>query len=47
MFNQSNKIIIDDYEYTYKNELINDYYSYRCKKRKECGLLIRVSKTEL
>ena len=47
IFNKPNKIIINNYEFTYKDELINQYFSYRCKRRKECGLLIKVCKTKL
>lgn len=33
--------------YTHKVCLKNENYIYRCKKRKKCGLVIKVSKSEL
>ena len=47
IFNSTNSISIDDYEYKLKEELRNNFFSYRCKNRKECGLVIKVSKDDL
>ena len=47
IFNRPNIIYIQDYEYRIKEELSNNFFSYRCKKRKDCGLVIKVSKEEL
>ena len=44
-FNIPNVIKIDKYTYTWKDKLINDYFTYICKKRKECGLVIKLQKT--
>ena len=37
--NTANMITIDKYNYTLKAQLINDYFTYRYKKRKKCGLV--------
>lgn len=38
---------INKYIYSFKDELKNDFYSYRCKYRTSCGLTIKVHKNEL
>ena len=40
-------IIIGQYTYSHKADLKNEYNSYRCKKWKQCDLVIKVSKSEL
>ena len=40
-------IKIEQYIYSHKACLKNEYYTYRCKKRKQCGMVIKVSKSEL
>ena len=47
IFNRPNIIYIQDYEYRIKEELSNNFFSYRCKKRKDCWIVIKVSKEEL
>ena len=47
VFDKPKSIIIDEYEYMYKDELNNNFYTYRCKKRKNCGLVIKISQIEL
>lgn len=39
--------IIYNYEYSYKDMLINNYYSYRCKHRNKCKIIIKIEKSEL
>ena len=46
-FKAPNEIKIGDYYYTKKDKLMGDYYSYRCKKRSECKLQIKINKEEL
>ena len=46
-FDPPNEIIISIYTYTKKEKLNDDYFSYRCKKRKECNLTIKIKKDEL
>ena len=40
-------LIIANYTYSYKNNLANDYYSYRCKHRLKCKVCIKWEKNEL
>jgi len=40
-------ITINNFEYTYKNDLANDFYSYRCKHRLKCKIIIKIKATEL
>jgi len=40
-------IKIDDYSYTYKDKLTNDFYSYRSKHRQQCKITIKIEKKEL
>ena len=40
-------ITLDKLEYSYKDFLINDYYSYRCKYRNACKITIKIVKKEL
>ena len=42
-----NEITIDNYQYKYKNELSNEYYSYRCRYRTVCKILIKINKENL
>ena len=42
-----NSIENKDYIYTYKDELKNNFYTYRCKFRKSCGIVIKIHKDEL
>ena len=42
-----NEITIDNYQHKYKDELSNEYYSYRCKYRKVCKILIKINKENL
>ena len=42
-----NEIKINKHTYTRKQKLVDDYYSYRCKNRKECSLTIKIKKEEL
>ena len=46
-FKAPNEIKIGNYYYTKKDKLMGDYYSYRCKKRSECKLQIKINKEEL
>ena len=45
-FKPPRSIKIDNYYYTYKDALVKDY-SYRCKHRRICGVLITVTEEEL
>ena len=40
-------IQIDDYIFTYKDELINNFFCYRCKYRQSCKVLIKVALDEI
>ena len=40
-------ITIKDYLFSYKDELINSFFNYRCKNRTSCKLSIKVQKPEL
>jgi hypothetical protein len=40
-------IILNNYLYKFKDKLKNNYYTYRCKTRKECGAVIKIEKSEL
>jgi len=42
-----NDITIDNYQYKYKAELPNEYYSYRCKYLTVCKILIKINKENL
>ena len=44
IFIRPNTIFIDKYEYKIKEDLVNNNFSYRCKNRKDCGIVIKVSK---
>ena len=46
-FEAPKEIIINNYTYTINKKLNDDYFSYRCKKRKECNLTIKIKKDEL
>ena len=35
-------LILGDYTYTYKDELINNFHSYRCKYRASCKVTIKI-----
>lgn len=41
------EITINNYQYKFKNELVNDYYSYRCKYRTACKILVKINKENL
>ena len=45
-FKPSRSIKIDNYYYSYKDTLVKDY-SYRCKHRQICGVLITITEKEL
>ena len=47
IFNIPKIIKIEEHTCNFKDSLINDYYTYRCKFRKDCGLVIKISKIEL
>lgn len=36
-----------NYTYTYKDELTNNYFSYRCKHRTICKITIKIAKSEI
>ena len=40
-------ITINNFVYTFKNELINNYFSYRCKYRTSCKIIIKINKDNL
>ena len=40
-------IEINENIYSYKDVLINDFFTYRCKNRRQCGLVIKIKKEEL
>ena len=40
-------LTIKNFVYSYKEELKNKYYTYRCKHRIKCGVVIKISKTKL
>ena len=33
--------------YTYKDALINDYFTYRCKYRDKCNVVIKINKDNI
>lgn len=40
-------IILDNYNYSLKNELIDNFVSYRCKYRTTCKMIIKINKENL
>ena len=40
-------IKINDYIYIFKDELINNFYSFRCKYRTFCKIILKISREEL
>ena len=40
-------LIVDNYFYTFKDYLNNDFYSYRCKFRGKCKIVIKISREEI
>ena len=42
-FTPPRKITLEKYEYSYKNNLTKDYYSYQCKHRKACNIIIKIA----
>ena len=46
-FTPPRNITLDKYQYSFKDNLTNDYYSYRCKHRNICKIYIKIAKTEL
>ena len=38
---------LGNYTYTYKDELTNNYFSYRCKHRTICKITIKIAKSEI
>ena len=40
-------IKINDYTFSFKDQLANDKFSYRCKYRMKCKLTIKIAKDEL
>ena len=46
-FSIPRKLTLNNYEYSYKDELKNNYYTYRCKHRTKCGVVIKIAKAEL
>ena len=46
VFNPPRTIKIDNYYYTYKDAIVKDY-SYRCKHRRKCGVLITITEEKL
>ena len=47
VFKPPRNLEIGGYKYSYKDQLINDYYTYRCTHRNKCKIVIKISKTEL
>ena len=41
VFKPPNNIEIEKNAYTYKGQLVNDFFSYRCKYRKNCQIIIK------
>ena len=37
---------IGEYKYSYKGQLVNAF-TYRCKHRRKCGVVIKIAKDEL
>ena len=40
-------IILKNYTYKFKEELVNQNFTYRCQNRSVCGLVIHISKENL
>ena len=40
-------LIIDNYEYSFKESLKNNKYSYRCKYRVKCKITININESEI
>ena len=47
IFNPPKAIQIKEYTYSFKDELKNNFYSYRCKFRSACGITIKIHQKEL
>ena len=46
-FDPPKSIQINGYTYSLKDELKNNFYSYRCKYRSVCGITIKIHQNEL
>ena len=44
---QPRSLEINNFIYSFKDSLKNDYYTYRCKYRSKCGFVLKISRTEL
>ena len=45
-FNPPRSITIENFKYSFKDKLINDF-SYRCKHRRKCNILLKIKQEEL
>ena len=46
-FNIPRKLFLEEFEYTYKDELVNNYYTYRCSHRYDCKVVLKIHLDEL
>ena len=47
VFKTPRSLEINVFKYSYKDQLINDFYTYRCVHRKYCKIVIKINKSEL
>ena len=47
IFQPPKTLEINKFIYSFKNSLKNNYYTYRCKYRSKCGVVLKISRTEL
>ena len=47
IFQPTISLEINYFIYSFKDSLKNDYYTYRCKYRSKCGVILKISRTEL
>ena len=46
-FHIPRKLFLEEFEYTYKDELVNNYYTYRCSHRYVCKIVLKIHLDEL
>ena len=47
IFQPPRSLEINNFIFSFKDSLKNDYYIYRCKYRSKCGVVLKISRTKL
>ena len=47
IFQPPRSLEINNFIYSFKDNLKNEYYTYRCKYRTKCGVVLKISRIEL